>query len=102
MDEVTNSCCRETLSLRTPPDFANTPEDVRDCVLLSMMVNSGARSWLDLEQPAPQHRVDAKLWCDRRQAFRAGGLRRSVVELRRTDDTNWGIRGRHLVDVPLS
>lgn len=101
MDEVTSSCRRGTFSLLTPPDFANAREDVRNRLLLPVMVNSGAGFRQDFEQSTPQYRIDAKLWCYRRQTLRADGLRRSGIELCRTDDTNWGKCARHIVHVLL-
>jgi hypothetical protein len=60
-----------------------------------MMVNSRTGSRLDLEQPAPQCRLDAELRRYRGQAHGAWRLRRSFVEFGWADNADWEI-GRHV------
>jgi hypothetical protein len=59
------------------------------------MVNSRTGSWLDLEQPAPQCRLDTELRRYRGQAHGAWRLRRSFVEFGWADNADWEI-GRHV------
>src|SRR5258708_16141167 len=96
MDEIAGFRGRGTFSPRAPADFANARQDVGNRLLLAMMVNSRAGSRLDLEQPAPQHRVDAELWRDRCQAHRAWRLRRFLVEPGRADNADGGIGCHHV------
>src|SRR5450631_4512014 len=88
MDEVAGLGAGRILSLRTPADLADTGEDIGDRLLLSMMMNPGARSRFDLEQSAPKRRIDTKLRRHRRQPFGTWRLGRSRVEFFGTDDTD--------------
>ncbi len=96
MDEIAGFRGRGIFSPRAPADFANARQDVGDRLLLAMMVNARAGSRLDLEQAAPQHRVDAELWRDCCLAYGAWRLCRSLVEPGRADNANGGIGGHVL------
>ena len=76
-----------------PADLVEARQDIGDRLLLSMMVDPGTGSWLDLEQPTPQCRLNAALRCDRSSVQRAWRLCPSRAELRRTDNAD----GRTLV-----
>ena len=65
--------------------------DIGDRLLLSMTMNARTRSRLDLEQPAPQRRLNAELRRDRGQAHGACCLCRSRIKSGRADNANWGI-----------
>lgn len=88
MDEIASLRARGVFASRPPAYLADARQDISDRLLLSMMVNAGACSRLDLEQPAPQRRLNAELRGDRRQANGPWRLRRSRVECSRTDDAN--------------
>jgi len=65
-------------------------------MLLAVMMDAGPGARLDLEQPAPQRRLDAELRRNRRQAHGARRLRRCQVESGRADDADGGIFGQHV------
>src|SRR5258707_705919 len=96
MDEIAGFRGRGIFAARAPADFANARQDVGDRLLLTMMVNAGAGSRLDLEQAAPQHRVDAELWRDCCLAYGAWRLCRCLVEPGRADNADGGIGGHIL------
>src|ERR1700730_7431731 len=96
MDKIAGFRRRRTFSPRAPADFANARQDVGDRLLLAMMVNARAGSRLDLEQDAPQRRVDAELWRDCCLAYGAWRLCRSLVEPGRADNADGGIGGHVL------
>src|SRR5713101_3907065 len=60
-----------------------------------MMVNSRTGSRLDLEQPAPQRRLDAELRRYRGQPHGAWRLCRSLVEFGWADNADWEIGSHH-------
>ena len=60
MDKVAGLRPRGELAPCAPPDLADAKKDERDRLLLSVMMNSGLRARLDLEQPAPYRRCDAE------------------------------------------
>src|SRR6266446_7065676 len=95
MDEIADFRARGIFTPRAPADFADARQDIGDRLLLSMMMDARTGSRLDLEQPAPQRRLDAELWCDRGQAHRAWRLCRSRIESGRADNANWGIFLHH-------
>ena len=96
MDEITGFRARSVFAPRAPADFADARQDIGDGLLLSMMMDAGTRPRLDLEQPAPQRRLDAELRCDRGESHRARCLRRSRVKSVRAHNTNWRIFGHHV------
>src|SRR5580704_13462801 len=96
MDEITGFRARSVFAPRAPADFANARQDIGDRLLLAMMMDARMGSRLDLEQPAPQRRLDAELRCDCRQAHGARRLCRSQVEFGRTDNANREIFGRRV------
>jgi len=55
-----------------------------------MVMDSGMGSWLDLEQPAPQRRLDTELRCDGGETHGAWCLCSSRIESGRADNANWG------------
>ena len=82
MDEIAGFRARSVFAPRAPADFADARQDIGYRLLLSMMMDASTSSRLDLEQPAPQRRLDAELRCDRGQAHGAWRLCRSRVESR--------------------
>src|SRR5437868_14910568 len=80
MDEIAGFRARSVFAPRAPADFADAQQDIGDRLLLSMMMDARTGSRFDLEQPAPQRRLDAKLRCDRGQAHGAWRLCGSRVE----------------------
>jgi hypothetical protein len=80
------SCVK--LASVAPANVASPAQDIRDRVLLSVMVYSRTCSRLDQEEPSPYWRSDASPWIDCRSALRSRCLRRGGVELFGTDDTN--------------
>src|SRR5580700_892885 len=96
MDEITGFRARSVFAPRAPADFADARQDIGDRLLLAMMMDARMGSRLDLEQPAPQRRLDAELRCDCRQAHGAWRLCRSQVESGRAHNANWGIFGHRL------
>src|SRR5437016_6449496 len=101
MDEVAGLRRPGMLSPRPPADFADARQDVGDRLLLAMMVNSGTGARFDLEQSAPQRRLDAGLRRNRGQAHGAGRLCGSLIEFGWTDNANGGIGGDHVLDGSL-
>ena len=57
---------------RAPADFADARQDICDRLLLSMMMDARTGSWFDLEQSAPQRRLDSELRRDRSQRTEPG------------------------------
>src|SRR5882724_8998439 len=96
MDEIAGFRARSVFAPRAPADFADARQDIGDRLLLSMMMDARTGSRLDLEQPAPQRRLDAELRCHSGQAHGAWRLCRSRVESGRADNANWGIFGHHI------
>jgi hypothetical protein len=68
MDEIAGFRARGVFAPRAPADFAGAGQDIGDRLLLSMMMDACTGSRLDLEQPAPQRRLDAELRRDRGQS----------------------------------
>ena len=95
MDEIAGFRGRGIFSPHTPADFADARQDVGDRLLLAMMVNARAGSWLDLEQAAPQHRIDAQLWRDSCLAYGTWRLCCCLVKSGRADNAN-GREGGHV------
>src|SRR6266699_5531853 len=95
MDEIAGFRARSVFAPRAPADFAGAGQDIGDRLLLSMMMDACTGSRLDLEQPAPQRRLDAELRRDRGQAHGAWRLCRSRVESGWADNANGGIFGHH-------
>src|SRR5208337_5338044 len=96
MDEIAGFRARGVFASRAPADFADARQDIGYRLLLSMAMDASTSSRLDLEQPAPQRRLDAELRCDRGRAHGAWRLCRSRVESGRADNANWGIFGHHV------
>ena len=88
MNEIAGFRSRREFTPHSPADFTDARQDIGDRLLLSMMMNSRAGARSHLEQSAPQHRLDAELWRDRRQAHRSWRLRRSLIESGRTDNAD--------------
>jgi len=53
MNEIAGISAGGVFALRAPADIACTREDVGDCLLLAVMMNSGTGSRLDFKQAAP-------------------------------------------------
>ena len=66
MNEIADSRARCELAVRSPTHFAHAQQHICDGLLLAMMMNSRAGALLDLEQAAPQCRIDAELRRDGR------------------------------------
>src|SRR5947199_108242 len=101
MDEIAGFRPRAVFSPRAPADFAYARQDVCDCLLLSMMMNSRTGSGPDLEQPAPQRRFDADLRRYRGQAHGPWRLCRSFVEFGWADNADWEVISRHVLALLL-
>src|SRR5258708_19213601 len=101
MDEIAGFRARRIFAPGAPADFADARQDIGDRLLLSMMMDARTGSRLDLEQPAPQRRLNAELRCDRGQAHGAWRLCRSRVESGRFDNPNWYIFGPHVPECLL-
>ena len=54
MNEVAGFRAGNVFAARSPANFADTCEHIGDRLLLTMMMDAGACSRLDLEQPGPQ------------------------------------------------
>ena len=81
MNEIANRrTCYEFTSC-TPAYLADAGQHVGNRLLLAMMMNPCPRSRLDLEQAAPDGRLDAECRCDRGATFGARSLRGSEIEL---------------------
>jgi hypothetical protein len=98
MDEIAGFRARNAFTPRAPADFADARQDIGNRLLLSMMMDARTGSRLDLEQPAPQRRLDAELRRYRGQAHGARRLCRSWVKSGRADNANWGIFRHHVHD----
>src|SRR5258708_23466954 len=96
MDEIAGFRARRIFAPGAPADFADARQDIGDRLLLSMMMDARTGSRLDLEQPAPQGRLDAELRCDRGQAHGAWRLCSSPVDSVRADNATWGVFGHPL------
>ena len=90
MDEIAGLRARSEFPPLAPADLADAGQHVGDRLLLSVMMDAGTGPRLDLEQAAPQRRLDADLRCDRGQARGARRLSRSRIESGRADDANGG------------
>lgn len=88
MNEIPGRRASGKLASFAPAYLACAGEDVSDRLLVPMMMNSGPRSRLDLEQAAPDRGRDADFRRNGGSAFRARRLCRSAVKLTRTDDVN--------------
>ena len=76
---------------RAPCEFAvrgYTGQHICDCLLLAMMVNTGASARFDLEHAALHRRFDAELRRNGGLALRAGRLQRALVEFTGVNNTN--------------
>jgi hypothetical protein len=65
MYEIAGFRARSVFAPRAPADFADARQDIGYRLLLSMMMDASTSSRFDLEQSAPQRRLDAELRCDR-------------------------------------
>ena len=71
-----------------PANVATPAQDVRDRMLLSVVMYSRAGSGLNEEQPSPHRRTDAGLWINCGSTLRSWCLRRGGIELFWANDTN--------------
>jgi hypothetical protein len=91
MDKITGVRGRRMLAALSPTDQAIALEYVGDGFLLAMMMDAGTGSGLNDEYPAPKLGCDTIVSRDRSATLGPWRLRRSPIELGRSDDAKGGI-----------
>jgi hypothetical protein len=88
VDKITGVRGRRMLAAFSPTHQAIALEHVSDGFLLAMMMDAGTGSGLNDKYPAPKLGCDTIVSRDRGTTFGPWRLRRSAVELGRSDDAN--------------